>query len=104
MPPAARPDPVLERRRRIVGLVVAGKQLGYGLFGMAVVLFFFGFAAGFTSTLTTAIVAGLVVGSIVLAPAIVFGYGVKAAERDERLTARSSPVRDAPDTPSADET
>lgn len=101
---ADRPDPVLERRRQIAGLVVAGKRVGYGLFAVAVVLFFAGFVAGFTSTLTTAIIAALVVGSLVLAPAIVFGYGVKAAERDERLTARSSAEQDGPDTPSGHET
>ncbi len=102
--PADRPDPVLQRRQRIAGLVALGKRAGYGLFAVAVVLFFAGFTAGFTSTLTTAIIAALVVGSIVLAPAIVFGYGIKAAERDERLTARSSAEQDGPDTPSGHET
>jgi hypothetical protein len=30
------------------------------------------------------IVAALLIGSVVLAPAIVFGYAVKAAEREDR--------------------
>ena len=55
-------DPVLERRRRIAGLVQVGKRLGYGLF----------------------------LAAIVLAPAIVFGYAVKAAEREDRLARGSS--------------
>ena len=41
-------DPVLERRRRIAGLVQVGKRLGYGLFLAAIVLFFVGLATGFT--------------------------------------------------------
>jgi hypothetical protein len=77
-------DPVLERRRRIARLVELGKRIGYGLFGIAVVLFVVGVIAGFTAALTTAIVAAMLVGSVVLAPAIVFGYAVKAAEREER--------------------
>jgi hypothetical protein len=77
-------DPVLERRRRIAGLVQVGKRLGYGLFLVAVVLFFAGLAAGFTGAVTTAIMACLLVGSVVLAPAIVFGYAVRAAEREDR--------------------
>ena len=78
-------DPVLERRRRIARLVELGQRIGYGLFGHAVVLFVVGVAAGFSAALTTAIVAAMLVGSVVLAPAIVFGYAVKAAEREERL-------------------
>lgn len=75
---------MLARRARIAALVQAGKRAGYGLYLLAVVLFAVGLAAGFTSGATTAIVASLVVGSLVLAPAIVFGYGVRAAERDDR--------------------
>jgi uncharacterized membrane protein YccC len=75
---------VLARRRRIAGLVRTGQRLGYGLFLVAIVLFAVGMAAGFTSATTTAIVACLLLGSVVLAPAIVFGYAVRAAERDDR--------------------
>jgi uncharacterized membrane protein YccC len=77
-------DPVLERRARIARLVAAGKRIGYGLFAVAVVLFAVGLGGGYTSAITTAIVACLLVGSAVLAPAIVFGYGVRAAEREDR--------------------
>lgn len=76
-------DPVRVRRARIARLVDVGKRVGYGLFALAIVLFVVGLVAGFTSTTTSAIVTCLVVGSLVLAPAIVFGYAVRAAERED---------------------
>jgi hypothetical protein len=77
-------DPVRVRRARVARLVSIGQRIGYALFGVAVVAFFVGFAAGFTDTVVTVIEVCLLIGSIVLAPAIVFGYAVKAAERDDR--------------------
>jgi len=62
-------------------MVQLGKRLGYGLFLLAIVLFVAGFISGFTEAITTVITVSLVVGSLILAPAIVFHYGVKAAER-----------------------
>lgn len=81
-PPQA--DPVLARRARIARLVELGKAAGYGLYLVAIVAFVAGFFAGFDGAVRSLFVLGIVVGSILLAPAIVFGYGIKAAERDER--------------------
>jgi hypothetical protein len=81
-------DPVRERRARIARLVEIGQRVGYGLFGVAIVGFAIGFATGFGAVWTTIVVAAIVVGSLVLAPAIVFGYGVKAAEREDRELGR----------------
>jgi hypothetical protein len=58
--------------------------VGYGLFGLAMVGFFLGLATEYTATLVNVIVASLVGGSVVLAPSIVFGYAVKAAEREDQ--------------------
>lgn len=77
-------DPVLDRRRRIARLVSAGTRVGYGLFAVAVVLFVVGTVTGFGGAVGGGVVAAMVIGSIVLAPAIVFGYGLRAAERDDR--------------------
>ena len=77
-------DPVRDKRARVARLVELGQRAGYGLFGLAIVLFVYGFIGGYTDALTMVIVASLIVGSIVLAPAIVFGYAVKAAEREDR--------------------
>jgi hypothetical protein len=75
---------VLERREHIRRLVEVGQRVGYALFGLAVVAFVVGFAVGFERWLTAAIVAALIAGSVILAPAIVFGYAVKAADRADR--------------------
>jgi hypothetical protein len=81
-------DPIRERRARIARLVELGQRVGYGLFGVAVVGFVIGFVNGFGGLARTVVVASLVVGSLVLAPAIVFGYAVKAAEREDRELGR----------------
>jgi hypothetical protein len=80
----APPDPVLARRAQVARLTVLGKRVGYGLFAVAVVCFFLGVATRFSGFLTGTVVFCLGVGSAVLAPAIVFGYGVKAADRADR--------------------
>jgi hypothetical protein len=81
-------DPVLRRRARIARLTELGQRVGYGLFGLAIVLFVVGFVGGYSDVLVTLIVASLGIGSVVLAPAIVFGYAVKAAEREDRELGR----------------
>ncbi len=77
-------DPVRVRRARIARLVAVGQRAGYALFGIAMVAFVIGFVTGFTGAAVALIVGCLIVGSVVLAPAIVFGYAVKAAEREDR--------------------
>ncbi len=81
MPPA---DPTLARRARIARLTRVGQRAGYGLFGAAIVAFAVGAAGGFTAFEAGLVVACLIAGSVVLAPAIVFGYAVRAAEREDR--------------------
>jgi hypothetical protein len=77
-------DPVLVRRARIAKLVQVGQRLGYGLFAVAMVGFFVGLATSYTEPLVTLVIGCLLVGSAVLAPAIVLGYAVKAAEREDQ--------------------
>lgn len=76
-------DPVLVRRARIARLVDTGRRVGYSLLLVAVVAFFIGAFAGFTRLITTLVTAALLLMSLFLAPAIVFGYAVKAAERED---------------------
>ena len=76
-------DPVRVKRARIARLVSLGLRVGYGLFGLAMVLFVLGLVVGYTDALVQLIVFSMVIGSIVLAPSIVFNYAVRAAERDD---------------------
>lgn len=85
---AATDDPVLVRRARIARLVDLGRRLGYSLLLVAVVTFFAGAVTGFTRFITVVVTAALFLMSLFLAPAIVFGYAVKAAEREDREQGR----------------
>ena len=81
--PSPTDDPVRARRAQVARAATLAQRIGYALFGVAVVAFFIGFFAGFTGTIVTIIVATMAVGSILLAPAIVASYAVKAAERED---------------------
>jgi hypothetical protein len=81
-------DPIIVRRRRIQRLAEIGQRVGYALFGLAIVVFFVGFVSGLDDVHVTIIVAAMVVGSAFLAPAIVAGYAVKAADREDRQHGR----------------
>ena len=77
-------DPVRRRRARLDRLSKLGQRVGYGCLAVATVAFFIGFAAGYSDALVAVIVAALAVGSVTLLPAIILGYAVKAAEREDR--------------------
>lgn len=59
------------------------KRVGYVLFLLSMVLFFVAFATGLPAGLITGATVALLAGCVVLAPAILLGYAVKGAERDE---------------------
>jgi heme/copper-type cytochrome/quinol oxidase subunit 3 len=80
----ARPDPVRARRAQIARWSLLANRIGYLLFGLAIALFVIAFAISFNGTMVTLITICLVVGSILLAPSIVIGYAVKAAEKEDR--------------------
>lgn len=80
--PAA--DPVRARRQQIAKWTLMANRIGYLFFAVAIVVFVLAFAVGFSAAMSSIVIASLVIGSILLAPAIVLGYAVKAAERDDR--------------------
>lgn len=77
-------DPVRRRREQVRRIVGLANRLGYLLLLVAVVVFFIGVATDFTSTKAGIIVGTLVASCVLLAPTIVLGYAVKAADRDDR--------------------
>jgi hypothetical protein len=76
-------DPVVARRQRAARLAMLGKRVGYTLVLVAIAAFVAGFFVGF-GTAGPVVVACLAATTVTLAPAIVVGYGVRAAEREER--------------------
>ena len=81
-------DPIRARRARLDRFARVGRSAGYGCYAVAVVGFFVGFATSYSTALGSVIVGGLAVGSILLLPSIILGYGVKAAEREDREQGR----------------
>lgn len=78
------PDPILERRARIARLVEIAQRVGYAALLIAIVAFIAGVITDFPSWLVTVSIVGLVAAIVILPIPIVLGYGVRAAERDER--------------------
>jgi hypothetical protein len=81
-------DPVLARRARFARAASLGQHAGYGAFGVAIVAFVLGAVTGLNTAVVTIVMTALVVGSLLLAPAIIIGYAVRAAERDDRERGR----------------
>lgn len=77
-------DPVLARRERIARLVAMGKRVGYTALLVAIVAFFVGVATQFPTWTVEVSIVGLAVSCVVLPLPIVFGYGVRAAAREDR--------------------
>jgi hypothetical protein len=77
-------EDIAAKRARILHWCGLGKRIGYLLYGLAMLLFFIGLATTYSEWLVTTIVVAMAVGGVLLIPAIIFGYGVKAAEREDR--------------------
>lgn len=77
------PDPVLVQRARAARWATLGQRLGYLLFAFSIVVFIFGLISGFSDAVSRIVISGVIAGSVVLAPAIIAGYAVKAAVRDD---------------------
>jgi hypothetical protein len=80
-------DPVVARRARIARWVALAKRVGYGLLLAAVISFVVAAIAGFPSAAVTVTVVTLVAACVVLPAPIVLGYGLRAAEREDREAA-----------------
>jgi hypothetical protein len=82
--PQASPDPVRARRAQVAKWTLLANRIGYLFVAVAMALFFIAFAVGFSSTMATLVIVAFVIGCVLLAPSIIVGYAVKAAERDDR--------------------
>jgi hypothetical protein len=77
-------DPVRARRERVAHLNLLANRIGYLFYALAISSFVMAYAFGFKGPLVTLVVVSLVIGSILLAPSIVIGHAVKAAEREDQ--------------------
>lgn len=76
-------DPVRRRRAAISKWTRRANRLGYLFFAAAMILFVVALGTTFNGAMAALITATLVLGSVLLAPAIVLGYAVKAAEKED---------------------
>lgn len=72
------------KRQQIAKWTLIANRVGYMFMALAMSAFVMAFAFGFKGPLVTVVTASLIIGSILLAPSIVLGYAVKAAEREDR--------------------
>jgi hypothetical protein len=77
-------DPIRRRRAQVARWTTLANRAGYLLLATAVVLFFVALVTDFSRTLATLVIAAFVAACVLLAPTIILGYAVKAAERDDR--------------------
>ena len=77
-------DPVRVRRAQVAKWTLLANRVGYLFVALSIALFIIAFAVGFSSTLATLVIISFVIGCVLLAPSIILGYAVKAAERDDR--------------------
>ena len=77
-------DPILVKRALISSWAKRATNLGYLLFGVSMVAVVWGVVVDFTPVRSRIATTALISGCVVLAPAILVQYSVKAAVRDER--------------------
>jgi hypothetical protein len=77
-------DPVRVKRALVAKWTLLANRVGYLFVALAMALFFMAFAFGFTAAMATLVIISLTIGCTLLAPSIVLGWAVKAAERDDR--------------------
>jgi hypothetical protein len=77
-------DPVRARRARVGRVAAWARATGWALFGVAVAAFAAGLVLGLSGLVVAVVTSALVLGSLLLAPAIIVGFGVRAAEREDR--------------------
>ena len=82
------PDPVRARRARIARVVRYGQRAGYAALIVAVASFVVAAATDFPAAAVDLSIAALVAAIVILPVPIVLGYGVRAAEREEREARR----------------
>ena len=82
-------DPVRAKRAQVAKWTLLANRVGYLFVALAMALFVMAFVLGFNSVMATLVIIAFIIGCTLLAPSIILGYAVKAAERDDRERQRS---------------
>ena len=76
------------QRAKARAMSAVGKRWGYLCVAISIVSFGIGAATRFTPTIMWAVLAPLVLSAFLLIPAVIIGYGVAKAEREEPIPPR----------------
>jgi hypothetical protein len=76
-------DPVRQRREQVSRLASLARKAGWSFLGVACLVFFAGLLIGLSGLVVVVVIASLALGSALLLPAIIIGFGVTAAERED---------------------
>jgi len=77
-------DPVLERRAQVQRWTLLANRVGYLFLAVSIAVFVIALAVGFSAPLASAVLITLLISFALLAPSIILGYAVKAADRADR--------------------
>ena len=77
-------DRVLRQRNRLRKAAAMGSRLGYAALLVAIIAFVFGVLNDLPTWSVIVVTIGLAVATGLLVPAIILGYAVKAAAREDR--------------------
>jgi len=77
-------DPIRVKRAQVAKWTQLANRSGYLFVVLAMVLFVIAFFVGFSAVMADLVIISFVIGCVLLAPSIIVGYAVKAAERDDR--------------------
>jgi integral membrane sensor domain MASE1 len=76
-------DPVVAKRAQLLRLANLGKRVGYLALAVACVAFVVGALTDLPSWSMVTVVAGMAIATVALVPAIILGYAVAKAERED---------------------
>lgn len=76
-------DPVLLRRAKVAKWSATAKRAGYLAILLSMIVFVIGFVTDFGPVITSTILICLALSALLLIPALIFGYGVKAADQED---------------------
>ncbi len=77
-------DPVRQRRELVARFAAMARLAGWSLFGLAFAAFIIGMLTRLDGLVVVVVIGSLALGSALLLPAIIIGFGVTAAEREDR--------------------